>query len=78
MGVGAVVSGIFGMNLHNALETHPYAFLIGKCSALGWSINEILWDIESKTFRNRFIIYCLKYVLYCIDVNHNADKEKLA
>ena len=42
MGVGAVVSGIFGMNLHNALETHPYAFLIGKCSALGWSINEIL------------------------------------
>jgi len=28
MGVGAVVSGIFGMNLHNALETHPYAFLI--------------------------------------------------
>lgn len=28
MGVGAVVSGIFGMNLHNALEEHPYAFSI--------------------------------------------------
>ena len=26
MGMGAVVSGIFGMNLHNALEDHPYAF----------------------------------------------------
>ena len=26
MGMGAVVSGIFGMNLTNALETHPYAF----------------------------------------------------
>ena len=26
MGMGAVVSGIFGMNLTNALETNPYAF----------------------------------------------------
>ena len=29
MGVGAVVSGIFGMNLTNALEDHPYAFTLG-------------------------------------------------
>ena len=32
MGVGAVVSGIFGMNLKNALEDHPYAFILGKTS----------------------------------------------
>ena len=30
MGVGAVVSGIFGMNLHNTLEEHPYAFMLGE------------------------------------------------
>ena len=29
MGVGAVVSGIFGMNLKNALEDHSYAFILG-------------------------------------------------
>merc|ERR1719154_517186 len=28
MGVGAVVSGIFGMNLTNTLEDHPYAFIL--------------------------------------------------
>jgi len=28
MGVGAVVSGIFGMNLTNTLEEHPYAFIL--------------------------------------------------
>ena len=28
MGVGAVVSGIFGMNLKNTLEEHPYAFIL--------------------------------------------------
>lgn len=28
MGVGAVVSGIFGMNLSNSLEKHPYAFIL--------------------------------------------------
>ena len=28
MGFGAVVSGIFGMNLSNAMETNPYAFSI--------------------------------------------------
>ena len=28
MGVGAVVSGIFGMNLKNTVEDHPYAFFL--------------------------------------------------
>ena len=28
MGVGAVVSGIFGMNLKNRVEEHPYAFIL--------------------------------------------------
>ena len=35
MGVGAVVSGIFGMNLKNTLEDHPYAFILGTWIVCG-------------------------------------------
>ena len=35
MGVGAVVSGIFGMNLKNTLEDHPYAFILGMWMCSG-------------------------------------------
>ena len=29
IGTGSLTAGIFGMNLTNALEDHPYAFTLG-------------------------------------------------
>ena len=34
MAVGAVVSGVFGMNLTNTLEENPYAFIIVCCGII--------------------------------------------
>ena len=50
MGVGAVVSGVFGMNLTNSLEENPYAFII-VCGGIMFTMLALFAGFTTKYFQ---------------------------
>merc|ERR1719447_1412713 len=84
MGVGAVVSGIFGMNLKNALEDHPYAFIL---VCVGPVVTMILlfagfttkyYQLKADTSSAQSFTLLKNFFAYVDDLEYNVFNKEVA